>query len=307
MEPLVSVICVTRNHERFCIESLDSVLNQTYKNIEWIILDAASTDDTAELIDNWLVENNVNAIFLKEKELKPITVNLNKALTHAHGEYVQFLSLDDLLIEEKIENQVADLTQNRDCAFVYSDACFIDETNKVIQKSRLSDGYRFSILPIGNIYEELITREYFICAPTLLWSFNSINSLNRFQEKYIVEDLEIVLRAARFFKVSFINEITVYYRVVEGSLSHSNNSRLESDVVKIYLREYISAHRKNKEKLGMRIFELLVDIYQSRNFKFKKLFLLVFFKTNLKKNFVFFLCYLLEKDFHVYKYLTFKK
>jgi len=105
LEPLVSVICITRNHERFCIESLDSVLNQTYKNLEWIILDAASNDNTVELIDNWLDENNVNAIFLKEKDLKPITVNLNKALEYAHGEYVQFLSLDDVLMEEKLESQ----------------------------------------------------------------------------------------------------------------------------------------------------------------------------------------------------------
>jgi len=190
---------------------------------------------------------------------------------------------------------------------VYSDACYIDETNKVIQKSRLKEGYRSFITPIGNIYEELISREYFICAPTLLWRLSSINSLNRFQEKYIVEDLEIILRAARIFKVSFVNEITVYDRVVDGSLSHLNNSRVDSDVVKIFLCEYMSAKRKNKEKLGMRIFELLVNIYKRRRFKFKKLFLLVFFKTNLKKNFVFFLCYLFGKDFHVYKYLSFKK
>ena len=128
MEPLVSVICITRNHERFCIESLDSVLNQTYKNIEWIILDAASTDSTVELIDNWLVANNVQSVFLKENELKPITVNLNKALTYANGEYVQFLSLDDVLFEAKIDRNVKCLMElTGDYCAVYSDAFVIDD------------------------------------------------------------------------------------------------------------------------------------------------------------------------------------
>ena len=112
-QPLVSVIAITRNHSRFCIESLNSILNQTYKNLERIILDAASTDDTPEIIDNWLVENNVNAIFLKEKQLRPITVNANKALTFSKGVYVQLISLDDVLLKNKIQSQVRPLQNAR--------------------------------------------------------------------------------------------------------------------------------------------------------------------------------------------------
>ncbi len=237
MEPLVSVICVTRNHERFCIESLDSVLNQTYKNIEWIILDAASTDDTAELIDNWLVENNVNAIFLKEKELKPITVNLNKALTHAHGEYVQFLSLDDVLVEEKISKNVKCLIELpiEYCA-VFSDAYVIDQDGLQMVESFIKMHRNFDKIPSGDdsLFDVLCVAN-FIPVMSMIFRMSNITKIHLFDERLNYEDYDLHLRLTKIYKYYYLDEKLIKYRL-HGNNLHLNLSKNLIDDVLIFFK-----------------------------------------------------------------------
>lgn len=242
MEPLVSVICITRNHERFCIESLDSVLNQTYKNIEWIILDAASTDSTVELIDNWLAENNICAVFLKEKELKPITVNLNKALTYAHGEYVQFLSLDDVLVLDKITVQVNKF-KNLDSTYVclYTDSITINENREIICKSG-ADWYKginkkMEFFPSGglNVFKELCNGN-FTAMLTMLIRTDAIKQIGGFDVKLSYEDHDLHLRLTRRFKYKYLNIKTVRYRIHSNNLHKNKKSfrQLRDEVLIFY-------------------------------------------------------------------------
>ncbi len=251
MEPLVSVICITRNHERFCIESLDSVLNQTYKNIEWIILDAASTDKTVELIDNWLVENNVQSVFLKEKELKPVTINLNKALTFAQGEYVQFLSLDDALLANKISDQINLMQKNNFVGLVFSDSVVVDENSKVI-----CDAY----CGLDNAkFEEFRNIEFYrlwqdsarIQAPTTLYRKQVFYDLGGFDEEITIEDWDFYLRIAKSkWEIRYQQQKLAVYRVVNDSLSRSTNIEFQINILKTYFK-----HKINKKKLTISFFE----------------------------------------------------
>ena len=254
MEPLVSVICITRNHERFCIESLDSVLNQTYKNIEWIILDADSTDRTVELIDNWLAENNVNAVFLKEKELKPITVNLNKALTYAHGEYVQFISLDDVLTENKLSKNIKCLLElPSDYCAVYSDAIIID--NRGIQKyeSFISRYRDFHLAPSGNdpLFEILCTGN-FIPIMSMVFRTSSIIRIHGFDERLNYEDYDLHLRVTKTNKYYFLDERLVKYRVHDKNLHLNQNKNLRDDVLIFFKHiDTLNGRKKFLRKLDL--------------------------------------------------------
>ena len=238
MEPLVSVICITRNHERFCIESLDSVLNQTYKNIEWIILDAASTDGTVELIDNWLVEKNVQAVFLKEKELKPITVNLNKALTYAHGEYVQFLSLDDVLLTNKIEDQIYWMERNRSYGLVFSDAIIVDENSLEIHDAYKGlDNVKYELFNNLDFFQ-LFSESTRIIAPTAFYRKKLFGELGLFDENLSIEDWEMYLRISKSkWKIKYQKTQTAYYRVVSNSLSRYIKPVFIIDILKT-LKKY---------------------------------------------------------------------
>ncbi len=239
MEPLVSVICITRNHERFCIESLDSVLNQTYKNIEWIILDAASTDGTVELIDNWLVENNVHAVFLKEKELKSLPINLNKALTYTHGEYVQFLSLDDLLLPKKINHQL-NLIQIEKCDLVFSNTIVIDEQG--IQTKLFRPVDFFESLNLDNCQIE-IKKSCFCLIQSCLIPMNTIKIVGNFDEKLNVEDWDWLIRfwnGKKHLRAFLDKEVNVKYRVSSQSLWQNKNYTLFKSYFKIIKKHNIT-------------------------------------------------------------------
>ncbi len=297
MEPLVSVICITRNHERFCIESLDSVLNQTYKNIEWIILDAASTDRTVELVDNWLVDNNVQVVFLKEKELKPVTVNLNKALTYAHGEYVQLLSLDDILMSNKLEQQVGMISSDNKCGLIFSNAIKFNEEKELglYTDNLASDQFKtFSNQEFSRLFAE---HNYF-CAPGALISLEALFELGGFDEGLYIDDTDMWYRFCKSrWIVKYDSRILVKYRVHTDSMWRNVNQRIiigyfqfyikhglvpHEHILKAYFKYFNSANLKNK---------LLVIkwLFKNKSFYFWRTYVIFNIFTTLKfvKNFIF--------------------
>jgi glycosyltransferase involved in cell wall biosynthesis len=252
-QPLVSVIAITRNHERFCVEALDSILNQTYKNLEWIILDAASTDQTPFVIDNWLHENNVKAIFIKEKKLESITVNLNRALTFIEGEYVQIISLDDVLIKEKIEKQVEIFQTDSSIGMVFSDAYVIDENSKLCNEIF---GVNNSINETYNNIQWLdkISKGNYICGPTALIKSTVFSVIGKYDTKLAVEDWDFWLRIIKSdYSVRYKNHLLVKYRKVSNSLWHNKTSKVmlsmydtivKNDIDKKILINYITDFNK---------------------------------------------------------------
>ena len=98
-DPLISVITVVKNNEKFIEETIKSVLNQSYKNYEFIVIDGASNDDTLKIIKNY--KNDIN-IFVSEKD-KGIYDAFNKGLKLATGDLIGFVNSDDVLTENALE------------------------------------------------------------------------------------------------------------------------------------------------------------------------------------------------------------
>lgn len=219
LEPLVSVVCITRNHERYCVESLESVYNQSYKNIEWIILDAASTDKTVDIIEQWIIQRDIKKIkFIKENHLRPITINLNKAFQHVKGEFVQILSLDDNIHYKKIESQCELFKSNSDCGLVFCDAIGTDSfSNRTINIYGLNDK-KFENCSNNKILQKL-KQSNFISAPTVLVRSKVIKDLGGFDKKLHIEDWDMWLRILKSrWKVYYLYGVFAEYRVAEGSL-----------------------------------------------------------------------------------------
>src|SRR5690554_6116465 len=104
MQPLVSVICLCHNHERFLEEAIDSVLDQTYPNIEIIVVDDASTDGSKALLKDICVKNNLPFIDIAENIGN--CAAFNKGFSVAKGKYVIDFAMDDVMMPERIEKQV---------------------------------------------------------------------------------------------------------------------------------------------------------------------------------------------------------
>ena len=201
--PKVSVIIPTYNQGRFITSTIDSVINQTYKDFEIIIIVDGSTDDTLERLERF-----GNKIKIIQQENSERAVARNNGVKNSCGEYLAFLDSDDLWNSNKLEIQVKILDTNPDISLVYSTCERIDEnSNKIRPAKRQLEGYS------GYVYEKLLMRN-FIVSPTPIVRRNLFEETTGFVTKYIpYEDWEFWIRFSLKGKVEFIPTPLAYYRI----------------------------------------------------------------------------------------------
>jgi glycosyltransferase involved in cell wall biosynthesis len=221
-KPLVSVICLCYNHERFVEEALRSVKAQTYSNIQLIVVDDRSTDGTVEVINRTLKE-------IGEAQLVTLSTNLgscrafNMALEKAIGEFIIDLSADDVLMNTRVEKGVsAFLSADARTGVHFSDAELIDETGK--QLGFHSDRFPHSTVRQGDVYEEIL-RRYFINSPTMMMRREVFEKLGGYDESLAYEDFDFWIRSARDFKYVYSPEALVKRRIVATSMGRNQYKR----------------------------------------------------------------------------------
>ena len=132
MNDLVSIIMPSYNTGKFIAETVNSVLAQTYENWEIIIVDDCSTDNTDEVVAQFLSDERIK--YLKNDKNSGAAVSRNKALREAKGKWIAFLDSDDLWAPDKLEKQVAFMEKN---GYHFSYTCYseIDEESKPLGRS----------------------------------------------------------------------------------------------------------------------------------------------------------------------------
>ena len=125
--PIVSVICICFNHEDFVQQAINSVLNQTYKNIELIVINNASSDNSHNVITE-IADKNPSIKYFKFTEPVSSTKAFNYGFNHSKGIYLIDLSADDVLLEDCIEKQVNFFAQQNDnVGLIFGNAYHINE------------------------------------------------------------------------------------------------------------------------------------------------------------------------------------
>jgi len=157
--PLVSIILPCFQHERYVEESILSCFNQTYKNIQLIISDDCSTDDTKKIIKNIIKNPPFEVLFLDNKVNIGINKNMNQSIKMAKGKYISFHSGDDIFLAKKIESQVGFMETHPECNISYHDvSLFSDHTKRVLYD--FSDRYK----PLDGDYKTVIKNGIFFSA-----------------------------------------------------------------------------------------------------------------------------------------------
>lgn len=148
---LVSIITPVYNGEKYIKECIESVLNQSYKNIEMIIIDDGSTDRSEEIIKSYMKDYPLIK-YIKINENKGVWAVRNMAIEKAKGRFIAFLDADDLFYKDKIKKQIDFMLEN-DYSFTYTSYNLIDENsnnlNKIIYAKEYED-YK-SLLKGNNI------------------------------------------------------------------------------------------------------------------------------------------------------------
>jgi glycosyltransferase involved in cell wall biosynthesis len=215
--PLVSVICLCYNHSRFVHEAIESVLSQTYANIQLIVVDDASTDNSVEVIKQ-LVHKHPSIEFLS----LPMNIGnckaFNRGLALAKGEYLIDLAADDVLLPNRIEVGVRELQKTgQEYGVHFSDAELISEG---VEHLGLHSGrFPHDSIPQGDIYKELIKR-YFICPPTMMFTRDVMNHLGGYDETLTYEDFDFWIRSSRKFKYTYSPSVLVKKRVTGNALAN---------------------------------------------------------------------------------------
>lgn len=222
--PWVTVICLCYNQQDYVLETLNSVLAQSYKNIEIIIVDDFSTDNSVKVIERWLIKNP-NVLFIKNDRNLGNTKSFNLAVHKSKGSFLIDLACDDLLFENTVKSQISNILQTDldHTAFIYANAINIDQkgdfisyffpvdSNKKVLKKRNS----------GNIYSEILAGGSSICSVTALHNRKVFEKLDGYDETLFYEDLDYWIRASRTYKIYYTDEIWVKKRYLKNSLGAS--------------------------------------------------------------------------------------
>jgi glycosyltransferase involved in cell wall biosynthesis len=131
--PKVSVLMSVYNGSRYLKESIDSILNQTFTDLEFIIIDDCSTDDSGEIISEY-AEKDQRIVLIKNPENIGLTKSLNKGLKIAKGEYVARQDADDISLPERLTKQVSLLNKEPEVALVSCNIALIDPDGNPIEK-----------------------------------------------------------------------------------------------------------------------------------------------------------------------------
>lgn len=242
MEPLVTVICIAYNHASFIKEGLDSVFNQTYTNIQVIVLDDGSNDESQTIITKAL--SGREAMFIPHEQNIGYTKTFNEGLAKADGEFIIDFALDDVMKPDFVASGVARFKNlDQRTGVVYSNADYIDEQSNVIGNHNeiLFQKGMINHLVEGDIFFWILKR-YFICTPTMIVRKEVFDRLGGYDESLAYEDFDFWVRSSRYWDYAYIDEVHMQKRKLSTSMSasryrHWQNEQLAS-VLKVCTKAF---------------------------------------------------------------------
>jgi teichuronic acid biosynthesis glycosyltransferase TuaG len=223
---LVSIITPTYNSEKFLLETIECVLNQTYSSWEWLITDDASTDGTLEILKKYSLFDKRIKVFFLEKNMGSGFAR-NNSIRKAKGKFITFIDSDDLWSVEKLEKHLKFIKSNN-LVFSHASYSYVDE-----KSVKLKNVFNVSKYPIK--FEDLLKKTEISCL-TAIYDQSLIGkfymSTDRRRQDYF---LWLSILRAGYFSLGF-SEVDSYYRL------HSSQVRKKS--LKFVFEHFLFLKRK---------------------------------------------------------------
>ena len=256
-QPLVSVLVITYNSSDFIIETLESIKAQTYRNIELIVTDDCSKDNTIADSKIW-INKNKNRFFdvkhISARKNTGIAANCNRGLNAANGEWIKIIAGDDTLTLDAIENFISFIRIRNDnkMFFIHSpmnyynneikDQFFlhkVDQSNSIFNHKNINASQQF----------QLLLRGVNIGAPSTFYRKSMLIEVGSFDEEIPFEDWPIYLKLThKGYKALYMPRATVNYRLT--NLSFYNNKFNEKFIFNpFFIQEYLVFNKYIKHHL----------------------------------------------------------
>lgn len=214
--PRVSVVITCYNYGQYLMESINSVLDQTYHDFEVIVINDGSTDNTSELMDKFSSNDTVRYI-CQQNQGQPKAKN--RGIHESSGEFIAFLDADDIWLSTKLERQMR-LFDDTDVGVVYSGISLIDSDGKGITGAEY-------FLRRGNILDYIFI-DNFVCFSSSVVRKLLLEEVGAFDESIPMGiDYDLWVRLAARCKFDFVDDRLVKYRTGHANLSKNKMQRYE--------------------------------------------------------------------------------
>ena len=214
MIPLVTVYITNYNYGSYIRQAIESLLGQTYKNIEIYIIDDGSTDDSKNIILQYEHLPNIRIVFQQNKGLNATN---NVAMKLARGKYLMRLDADDYLHESAIEKMVKKIEQEPDAALIFPDYYNVDKNGEIINEVRRHD-FNNDVTLLDQPAHGAIT----------LIKLDVLKKEGGYDEEFTRQDgYDLWLKIAHKYKVININEPLFYYRQHGKSITDNESALLK--------------------------------------------------------------------------------
>lgn len=267
----ITVFIAVFNAEKYIKETIESVLNQTYKNFELLIIDDGSTDGSLEVISKY---NDPRIRFLCNSTNKGICYTRQRGLEEASGKYIAILDADDIMIPNRLELQYSFLEENLNYALCGSNAYFIDNNSKPVSHSYTTEKNK-NLIKIN-----LLLANQFINS-SIMFRTETIKMIGGYIKK-TCEDYDLFVRVAEKYETTNLDEKLVKYRI-----HNESDSRIRSKTYDIFIEEIVNyqySRLLNSKKLNYIPILLFYKDYNKVNSADINLFFKELYENNKVKN-----------------------
>jgi len=259
-QPLVSVVVPSYNQGQFIKETIDSIINQDYKNIECIVMDGGSADDTVDVLKAY-----GNRIFwVSEKDAGQADA-VNKGIRAARGEIIGWLNSDDTYTEGAIQKAVDYFAKHPEADMVYGEGHYIDKESIITGRY---DTEKFN--------RDRLAETCFICQPTAFFRKNFVDKAGGLNASLqLCMDYELWIRFSSLGRIAYIPEYLACSRMYDENKTLSRRKEVYKEVCATVKKHY-----------GYVPFQWVFGYadflkYGSRSWSFKILFALLFIRFNI--------------------------
>lgn len=242
---LVSVIVLAYRSAETIIETLDSIKNQTYPNIELIVTDDCSPDNTVQVVQGWMAENEgtLTAIKLVTSEKNTgLPANINRGLKVAQGVYYKGIAGDDYLTADAIESYVRFCEENPDTFPIAKVQLFNDKNPNAAYadvQEYCDRCYEFAQKDYREQYRLLLIQNRIVAPSATFYTMDFIRKVGGYDESYRwFEDYPMNLKAMHEgYRFGLLDRSIVWYRMSDQSVTASSLSRVKRDEMKLFFKK----------------------------------------------------------------------
>ncbi len=203
--PTVTVLMPVYNAARYIREAIESILTQSYQDIDFLIIDDGSTDETSDLIQCY---TDPRIRLIKHEQNRGLKYSLNEGITLSSHEFIARMDADDISHPWRLEKQTAYLKGNPLCAMVDSWVKIMDKDGKFVKSEGIYSRH---------VYYNL-NFECCIYHSAIMFRKSKVQSIGGYQLEY-AEDYDLFLRLSRVYKIHTLEEPLIWYRIHDSNLN----------------------------------------------------------------------------------------